>query len=95
MEMYVGPQVQDPTGLSCCLRPFQRKALYWMLNRELNFCINGSTELHPCWIELNLPRYGKTPAQRLYFNPSTGTLTTTYFTTPATLPGGLLCDEMG
>lgn len=25
------PQAKDPPGLSCALRPFQRKALYWML----------------------------------------------------------------
>lgn len=61
----------------------------------MNVCKNGSTELHPAWTEINLPRYGKAPAIRLYYHRPTGILTNTFFSTPPTKPGGLLCEEMG
>lgn len=66
-----------------------------MLDREINICKNGSPDLHPAWVEINLPRHGKNPAARLYYHYASGTLTNTFFSTPPTRPGGLLCEEMG
>eukprot|EP01114_Cavostelium_apophysatum_P002591 TRINITY_DN122_c0_g1_i1.p1 TRINITY_DN122_c0_g1~~TRINITY_DN122_c0_g1_i1.p1 ORF type:complete len:1364 (-),score=419.53 TRINITY_DN122_c0_g1_i1:2222-6313(-) len=89
------PQIQDPPGLSCALRPFQRKALQWMLRRETTDSVKGSEQLHPAWSPIKLPARGKKPAQIVYYHLGSGFFSTNYFTTTPTLPGGLLCEEMG
>lgn len=44
-------QEMDPPGtLHCELRPYQKQALYWMIQLERGHCMDeGAMTLHPCW----------------------------------------------
>ncbi|KAJ3337048.1 hypothetical protein HDU93_001723 [Gonapodya sp. JEL0774] len=43
------PQAQQPASLTVSMYPFQRRALWWMMERELNLLPDGDI-LHPLWI---------------------------------------------
>lgn len=42
--------MDPPSTLQCELRPYQKQALYWMIQLEKgNYADEGATTLHPCW----------------------------------------------
>lgn len=39
-----------PDTLMCCLRPYQKEALYWMSESEKGSDVEETSKtLHPCW----------------------------------------------
>ncbi|KAF2300729.1 hypothetical protein GH714_015396 [Hevea brasiliensis] len=43
-------EMDPPTTLQCELRPYQKQALYWMIQLEKGKCAEeGAITLHPCW----------------------------------------------
>lgn len=85
---------EAPNGLTAQLLPFQRKALFWMKQKETEFRQDGEDGLHPLWWALELKgRGGK--KRTVYLNEITGTLSFKRFPPAATEPGGCLADEMG
>jgi len=42
--------MDPPVNLLCDLRPYQKQALYWMIQMEKGQCMDETaTTLHPCW----------------------------------------------
>ncbi|KAG2371472.1 DNA repair protein [Vigna angularis] len=43
-------EMDPPANLQCNLRPYQKQALYWMIQMEKGKCMDETaTTLHPCW----------------------------------------------
>ena len=78
-----------PEGMVCSLRPYQARALSWMISRETSI-----TEVmpvsHPLWSELTLP--GGT---QVWANRATGRLSRRKAWYRQNTCGGILADEMG
>ncbi|XP_063954546.1 E3 ubiquitin-protein ligase SHPRH-like isoform X2 [Lytechinus pictus] len=71
------------------LRPYQRDAVRWMVQRE-TMTQNDKGQLHILW------RLFKTVDDRtLYYNPQSGEITDQMQEMPEDFPGGILADEMG
>ncbi|XP_060044687.1 E3 ubiquitin-protein ligase SHPRH isoform X2 [Erinaceus europaeus] len=90
-ETYSIPvDVQHP-ALNPVLRPYQREAVQWMLQRE-RFSGGPPSEnaLHFLWREIITPE-----GLKLYYNPYTGCITREYPSAGPQLLGGILADEMG
>lgn len=88
------PEEPAPPGLLPKLFPFQRKALYWMLQKELDTRQDGAHVLHPLWWALKPTGTGSL-GRTIYLNEITGTLSLKRFSAMKTEPGGCLAEEMG
>ena len=79
---------QEATLAPLALRPYQQRAVYWMLQRENH----GQPKCpHPLWLQCVDQR---NPTQVFYFNPYTGYVTRTGHKVHD-IKGGILADEMG
>ncbi|XP_069866789.1 E3 ubiquitin-protein ligase SHPRH isoform X1 [Dipodomys merriami] len=82
--------VQHP-ALTPVLRPYQRDAVNWMLQREhLASTPAGENSLHFLWREIVTSE-----GLKLYYNPYTGCIIREYPHSGPHLLGGILADEMG
>ena len=86
------PLADAPSGLTCTMYDYQRKALQWMKTMEENRESLAGV-LYPLWVQLVVgPAHER---RAIYLMPCTGTLTNKFMECPPPEPGGALCDEMG
>ncbi|KAL5212909.1 hypothetical protein ABZP36_023756 [Zizania latifolia] len=82
-----------PDALQCDLRPYQKQALYWMMQLEKgSSCQDAATTLHPCWEAYKLEDKRELV---LYLNVFSGDATTEFPSTLQLARGGILADAMG
>ncbi|XP_027340515.1 DNA repair protein RAD5A isoform X1 [Abrus precatorius] len=84
----------DPPGtLLCELRPYQKQALYWMIQMEKGRDMDETaTTLHPCWEAYHLADKRELA---IYLNAFSGEATTEFPSTLQMARGGILADAMG
>ncbi|XP_059300867.1 uncharacterized protein LOC132053054 isoform X3 [Lycium ferocissimum] len=78
------------------LRPYQRRAAYWMVQREKRNS-DGSlqSKINHCISPLCMPLSLIDTTITIYYNPFCGNVSLRPESTPAVVPGGILADEMG
>ena len=78
-----------PDGMTCSLRPYQARAVAWMVAREAPSALPEPVP-HPLWPRLDLP--GAVP---LWANPAIGLISTREAWYRQNTAGGILAEEMG
>ncbi|KAK7243060.1 hypothetical protein RIF29_37844 [Crotalaria pallida] len=90
-EIYELEEKDAPTTLTCCLKPYQKQALYWMSEIEKGMNAERDAEnLHPCWSAYNI-----CDGRTVYVNIFTGEATTRFPRATQLARGGILADAMG
>ncbi|KAF2300662.1 hypothetical protein GH714_015032 [Hevea brasiliensis] len=86
-------EMDPPTTLQCELRPYQKQALYWMIQLEKGKCAEeGATTLHPCWEAYHLADKRELV---VYLNTFSGDATVEFPSMLQMARGGILADAMG
>ncbi|XP_057990817.1 DNA repair protein RAD5A isoform X2 [Hevea brasiliensis] len=86
-------EMDPPTTLQCELRPYQKQALYWMIQLEKGKCAEeGAITLHPCWEAYHLADKRELV---VYLNTFSGDATVEFPSTLQMARGGILADAMG
>jgi SNF2 family DNA or RNA helicase len=86
-------EIQCKSGLKSALRPYQLKAINWMLARERQneqLFDDENDNIHPLYVQLT-NKYNES----IYYNKFDGVFSSIKPTTLKSLPGGILADEMG
>ena len=78
-----------PTGMTCTLRPYQARAVAWMVSRETPG-LRADQTTHPLWSELCLPG-----ERTLWANSAIGRLSRREAWHQQSTAGGILAEEMG
>ncbi|XP_008782680.2 E3 ubiquitin-protein ligase SHPRH isoform X1 [Phoenix dactylifera] len=78
------------------LRPYQRRAAYWMVQREKGITKSSGNNIQyqlssPC----NVPVIFLDKNSRMFYNPFNGNISLHPESSPAYVSGGILADEMG
>nr|XP_016462752.1 PREDICTED: putative SWI/SNF-related matrix-associated actin-dependent regulator of chromatin subfamily A member 3-like 3 [Nicotiana tabacum] len=91
VDMYDLKEMDAPDTLMCCLRPYQKEALYWMSESEKGSDVEETSKtLHPCWAA-----YRICEERKVYVNIFSGEATTEFPTASKSARGGILADAMG
>ncbi|KAK7272201.1 hypothetical protein RJT34_28660 [Clitoria ternatea] len=86
-------EMDPPSNLLCELRPYQKQALYWMMQMEKGRSTDETaTTLHPCWEAYRLADKRELV---IYLNAFSGEATTEFPSTLQMARGGILADAMG
>lgn len=86
-------EMDPPSTLQCELRPYQKQALYWMLQLEKGqYLDEAATTLHPCW---DAYRLADKRELVVYVNSFSGDATVELPSTLQMARGGILADAMG
>ncbi|KAK1383076.1 putative SWI/SNF-related matrix-associated actin-dependent regulator of chromatin subfamily A member 3-like 2 [Heracleum sosnowskyi] len=86
-------EMDPPITLQCKLRPYQKQALYWMLQLEKGqYLDEAATTLHPCW---DAYRLADKRELVVYVNSFSGDATVELPSTLQMARGGILADAMG
>ncbi|XP_019458903.1 PREDICTED: putative SWI/SNF-related matrix-associated actin-dependent regulator of chromatin subfamily A member 3-like 2 isoform X1 [Lupinus angustifolius] len=86
-------EMDPPGNLLCELRPYQKQALYWMIQLEKGRHTDETTEtLHPCW---EAYRLADKRELTIYLNAFSGDATIKFPSTLEMAKGGILADAMG
>ncbi|XP_073221698.1 DNA repair protein RAD5A isoform X2 [Cicer arietinum] len=86
-------EMDPPGNLLCELRPYQKQALYWMVQMEKGRPRDETaTTLHPCWEAYRLVDKRELV---VYLNAFSGEATTEFPSTLQIARGGILADAMG
>ncbi|KAF3456838.1 hypothetical protein FNV43_RR01492 [Rhamnella rubrinervis] len=92
-DTYNLEEMEPPSTLMCDLRPYQKQALYWMLELEKGTDVEKAAKtLHPCWAAY---RICDERASSIYVNLFSGEATTKFPTATQMARGGILADAMG
>ncbi|CAL5337466.1 unnamed protein product [Camellia sinensis] len=93
VDVYNLEEMEPPHTLMCDLRPYQKQALYWMLESEKGVDVEKAAKtLHPCWAEYHIC---DERATAIYVNIFSGEATTQFPTAMEMARGGILADAMG
>lgn len=89
-ELEVAPEHLVPV-----LRRYQKRAVRWMIAREMGSpgVLPKSSETHPLWVYV--PLLGGTEHKCFYINSWTGRVSLQPFPAPSPVKGGILAEEMG
>ncbi|XP_009772967.1 DNA repair protein RAD5B [Nicotiana sylvestris] len=91
VDMYDLKEMDAPDTLMCCLRHYQKEALYWMSESEKGSDVEETSKtLHPCWAA-----YRICEERKIYVNIFSGEATTEFPTASKSARGGILADAMG
>ncbi|XP_057457141.1 DNA repair protein RAD5A isoform X2 [Lotus japonicus] len=86
-------EMDPPGNLLCELRPYQKQALYWMIQMEKGRSVDETdTTLHPCW---DAYRLADKRELVIYLNAFSGEATIEFPSTLQMAKGGILADAMG
>ncbi|RDY08011.1 DNA repair protein RAD5A, partial [Mucuna pruriens] len=86
-------EMDPPGNLLCELRPYQKQALYWMIQMEKGQSMDETaTTLHPCWEAYHLADKRELV---IYLNAFSGEATIEFPSTLQMARGGILADAMG
>ncbi|KAL2981643.1 hypothetical protein AAZX31_13G301500 [Glycine max] len=86
-------EMDPPGNLMCELRPYQKQALYWMIQMEKGQSMDETaTTLHPCWEAYHLADKRELV---IYLNAFSGEATIEFPSTLQMARGGILADAMG
>ncbi|CAH8371515.1 unnamed protein product [Eruca vesicaria subsp. sativa] len=86
----------DITDLLPELRPYQRRAAYWMVQRERGDPVTFEDKEDSQFISpLSIPIGFLDSASKMFFNPFSGNISLTPEYCSPRIPGGVLADEMG
>ncbi|XP_030453460.1 DNA repair protein RAD5A isoform X2 [Syzygium oleosum] len=86
-------EMDPPCTLHCELRPYQKQALHWMVQREKGRCMDeAATTLHPCW---EAYRLADKRDLVVYLNAFSGDATIEFPSMLQMARGGILADAMG
>eukprot|EP00039_Didymoeca_costata_P005103 m.78508 g.78508 ORF g.78508 m.78508 type:complete len:1629 (+) comp12675_c0_seq1:179-5065(+) len=78
-------------GLCCSLRPYQKRCITWMLDKETKNTQQEKSQLHPLWIKVQ-----SVAGSTFYMHRYTYEISAKpFFKIPMDFPGGILADEMG
>lgn len=84
-------ETEPPSSFTFELRPYQKRGLTWMINRERAADQESDDIMHPLWEKLVFPR-SKIP---FYVNLYSGELSLQFPKQRQSARGGILADEMG
>ncbi|KAI8886671.1 hypothetical protein K501DRAFT_321812 [Backusella circina FSU 941] len=90
--------METPDTMSLELKPYQKRALAWMVNKEAFEHSDGDIDMrsmHPLWEEYALPGQPLGEYSFFYFSPYNGELSLTFPESNSQERGGILADEMG
>ncbi|KAL7267917.1 DNA helicase rad5 [Rhizina undulata] len=97
------PEAEPADTFTMSLRPYQKQALHWFLNKEKNISDRADESMHPLWEEylwptkdendVELPRING--MEKFYVNPYSGELSLDFPRQEQNCLGGILADEMG
>lgn len=84
------------------LRPYQKQALHWLLNKEKNLRERQDMSIHPLWEEYLWPTRDENDRdivqvegmEKFYVNPYSGELSIEFPRQEQNCLGGILADEM-
>ncbi|XP_021767366.1 DNA repair protein RAD5A-like [Chenopodium quinoa] len=86
-------EMDPPSTLLCKLRPYQKQALYWMVQLERGQTTDeAASTLHPCW---EAYRLADKRDLVVYLNSFSGEATMEFPSTLQMARGGILADAMG
>ncbi|KAA8908139.1 putative DNA repair protein [Sphaerosporella brunnea] len=97
------PEAEPADTFALNLRPYQKQALHWLLNKERNVANREDVSMHPLWEEYPWPTQdldgNHIPpvegAAQFYVNPYSGELSLDFPRQEQNCLGGILADEMG
>lgn len=92
------PQMEVASTFDFTLKPYQKQALHWMVNKEKHGSEEGRKieSMHPLWQEFNMPNdSGALQNESFYLNPYSGEISLQFPKAMDECKGGILADEMG
>lgn len=90
------PQMEVANTFEFTLKPYQKQALRWMVNKEKHGSEEGRKieSMHPLWQEFKVPNEAGNE-ESFYLNPYSGELSLQFPKAMDECKGGILADEMG
>ena len=97
------PEANPADAFALDLRPYQKQALHWLVNKEMNHSDRENVSMHPLWEEYHWPVKDQDdqdipPVEGFnlfYVNPYSGELSIEFPRQEQNCLGGILADEMG
>jgi DNA repair protein RAD5 len=97
------PEAEPADTFAMDLRPYQKQALHWLLNKEKNQSDREDVSMHPLWEEYLWPTKDQDDQElprvegldKFYVNPYMGELSIEFPRQEQNCLGGILADEMG
>ncbi|KAF8535332.1 SNF2 family N-terminal domain-containing protein [Trichophaea hybrida] len=97
------PEAEPANTFAMDLRPYQKQALHWLLNKEKNQSDREDVSMHPLWEEYIWPTKDQDGKElpwvegldKFYVNPYMGELSIEFPRQEQNCLGGILADEMG
>jgi DNA repair protein RAD5 len=97
------PEAEPADAFALDLRPYQKQALHWLMNKERNISDKENASMNPLWEEYKWPTQDQDGndiplvegLDGFYVNPYSGELSLDFPRQEQNCLGGILADEMG